>query len=225
MESNRPVILLVDDDLDAAQVTSFYLQHQGNYEVALATSGEEALARVQEIRPDLILTDVHMSPVNGFEVCRRLKADPETSLIPVVFVTARAEVQAVVEGLALGADDYIIKPFEFAELLARVRVMLRLRDLQRQLVEQERLRALVEMAGAAAHELNQPLTVLQGHVELLQRELADLVGVQARCGRILEAAGRISAIVRGMGEVRRYRTRPYAGTQEIIDLAAAAGRE
>lgn len=222
---DTPCILLVDDDVDAAQAMAYHLERAGGYRTAVAGSGPKALECVRELAPDLVVLDVRMPGMSGYEVCETLKSDPETKDIPVVFVTARTDTEAVVKGLELGADDYIGKPYPVAELLARVRVMLRLRSMQQRLVDQERLNAVVEMAGAAAHELNQPLTVLQGNVELLQRQLADQPAALQRCARILDAAAKLTDIVRRMGGIRRYRTRRYVDDVEIIDLSASADRE
>jgi CheY-like chemotaxis protein/anti-sigma regulatory factor (Ser/Thr protein kinase) len=93
-----------------------------HWRVRTCTNGEEALASIAEQRPDVVLTDVMMPRVDGFELLRRLRADAATRRIPVIMLTARAGQEAAVEGLAAGADDYLAKPFQAAELIARVRV-------------------------------------------------------------------------------------------------------
>lgn len=217
-----PCILVVDDNLDCANETAFYLQHKGGYRVEVAASGEEALRRTAEWTPDVILLDVHMPGLNGFEVCQELRRNAATLATPVVFVTSRVDSDAVVRGLEVGADDYICKPYQPLELLARIRAMLRLRALQRRLIEQERLAALVQLAGGAAHELNQPLTIVLGYLELLKADLPGSARAQERFDRIYAAALRMGEIIERMGEIRSYRTRDYVAGERIVDLEASA---
>ena len=117
----RPTILAVDDTPEHLELLARVLEGDG-YEPVLATGGLEALARVAQEKPDLILLDVLMPGVGGMEVCRRLKADPATRELPVIFLTCKSDAQDVLAGFAAGAVDYVAKPFRFPELLARVRV-------------------------------------------------------------------------------------------------------
>jgi diguanylate cyclase (GGDEF)-like protein len=117
-------ILVVDDDPDVARFVEVNLRSAG-YEVDLASDGEEALRKAVELAPDLILLDVMMPRVDGFEVARRLRRDPRTSSCTIIMLTAKALASDKVVGLSAGADDYIIKPFDPVELLARVKGALR----------------------------------------------------------------------------------------------------
>jgi two-component system, OmpR family, alkaline phosphatase synthesis response regulator PhoP len=117
-------ILIVDDEKDILELIQYNLTREG-YRVSTAADGEEALDKVGADRPDLILLDLMLPGIDGFDVCRRLKSDPLTRSIPVVMVTAKGEDADIVTGLELGADDYIIKPFSPRILLARVRAVLR----------------------------------------------------------------------------------------------------
>lgn len=126
---NPPLILVVDDTPDNVEVLQMRLESKG-YAVATAADGEEALARIAELTPDLVLLDVMMPKVDGYEVCRRIKADPELKFIPVVMITAKSDRSDVVAGLEAGAEDYLVKPVDPIELVARVRSMLRIKALQ-----------------------------------------------------------------------------------------------
>lgn len=117
----RPKILVADDDALIVDVLAYQLKKEG-YEVVVAHDGEAALALAHSAQPDLILLDVMMPKMDGWEVCRELR---RTSTVPVLMLTARGEELDRVLGLELGADDYIVKPFSFRELLARVRATLR----------------------------------------------------------------------------------------------------
>lgn len=116
-------ILVVDDMPDMLKVLKKHLAHWG-YRPLLASSGEEALAMTAAHRPDLILLDILMPTMKGREVCSRLKADPATKHIPVIFLTALGLADHVKVGLELGAEDYVIKPFKAADLRERIQVCL-----------------------------------------------------------------------------------------------------
>jgi diguanylate cyclase (GGDEF)-like protein len=117
-------VLVVDDDPDVARFVEVNLRSAG-YEVTVASNGEEALERAVELRPDLVLLDVMMPKLDGFEVAQRLRRDPRTSSSSIIMLTAKALSADKVLGLSSGADDYIIKPFDPVELLARVKGTLR----------------------------------------------------------------------------------------------------
>ena len=120
----RPLILVVEDEPAVVTLLSYNLRKQG-YRVEAAADGHEALARVAETRPDLVLLDWMMPNLSGIEVCRQLRRNPSTRDLPVIMLTARAEDQDAIRGLNTGADDYITKPFSVEALMARIRALLR----------------------------------------------------------------------------------------------------
>lgn len=120
----RPSVLLVEDEPAQRAVLSYNLEAEG-FEVRTADNGEDALSLINEEAPDLILLDWMMPHVSGIEVCRRLKARPETRGIPIIMLSARSEEVDKVRGLETGADDYVIKPYSVVELMARLRAQLR----------------------------------------------------------------------------------------------------
>jgi two-component system alkaline phosphatase synthesis response regulator PhoP len=117
-------ILIVDDEEDILELLKFNLSREG-YQVPCAASGEQALGLVRSERPDLIVLDLMLPGIDGLEVTRRLKNDPDTKNLPIVMLTAKGEEADIVTGLELGADDYITKPFSPRILVARVRAVLR----------------------------------------------------------------------------------------------------
>ncbi|HJQ97687.1 MAG TPA: response regulator, partial [Candidatus Polarisedimenticolaceae bacterium] len=118
-------ILLVEDDADIALSLRNKLEREGGYEVEVVGDGASGLARAAEQPPELVVLDVNLPGMDGFEVCRRLRKAPETAAVPVIMLTARIGEDDRVRGLDLGADDYITKPFSPKEALARVRAVLR----------------------------------------------------------------------------------------------------
>jgi DNA-binding response OmpR family regulator len=129
---NKARVLLVDDNLTNLQVLFQALEEEG-YELLVAQSGEEALKIAKAARPDLVLLDINMPGIDGYETCIRLKADEGTKSAVVVFLSARGDTEDKVRGLEIGAVDYIGKPFQFEEVVARVRKHLEIHDRERKL--------------------------------------------------------------------------------------------
>ena len=121
-----PLILIVDDQADNREILRMRLESQG-FDTALASDGPEAVAQARALVPDLMLLDVMMPGMDGFEVCRTLRADPGMPFVPIILVTAKATVESVVAGLDAGADDYLPKPVDHSALVARVRSMMRIK--------------------------------------------------------------------------------------------------
>jgi phosphate regulon transcriptional regulator PhoB len=117
-------VLVVEDERDVAELIRYNLTREG-YDVVVAGSGGDAIKQAREVQPDLVLLDIMVPQVNGWEVCRRLKQDAETRAIPVIMVTGRVEEGDKVLGFEMGADDYVTKPFSPRELVARVRAVAR----------------------------------------------------------------------------------------------------
>lgn len=135
-------VLVVDDNLQNLELIAAYLEELG-CEVRTATDGLEALDAAAKKVPDLVLLDVMMPRMSGFQCCAKMKKDPKTAGVPIVMVTALTEVSDVERAVDSGADDFLTKPVNKVELLARVRSLLRVAVLQRQLREtQEKLRSL-----------------------------------------------------------------------------------
>ena len=139
-------VLVVDDDADMAIFLAHCLRKEG-MAVDSAGDGDTALARIAASQPDLVLLDVMMPGTSGFEVCERLKRDPATALIPVVLVTSLEDRQSRVRGIEAGADDFLCKPVNLEELLARVNTLRRLHQTRREL-EAQRLAAEVKRKEA-----------------------------------------------------------------------------
>jgi class 3 adenylate cyclase len=134
-EDRKPLVLVVDDQPANVKLLQQILKMTG-YEVATASSGQEALDKVPAEKPDIVLLDVMMPVMDGYEVCRRLRADKETALLPIVMVTALDPQEERIKGIEAGADDFLQKPINQPELLARVKSLLRIRELHKQVEAQ-----------------------------------------------------------------------------------------
>jgi CheY-like chemotaxis protein len=144
-------ILVVEDEEDILELVSFNLKKQG-YQVKGVTSGEEALQEARRKIPSLIILDLMLPGVDGFDVCKSLKNDPRTKAVPIVMLTARSEEADIVIGLELGADDYLTKPFSPRELIARVRAILR--RSKADISDQEILQSAIDVCIVDAEDKN-----------------------------------------------------------------------
>jgi signal transduction histidine kinase len=181
----RAPILVVDDDQRNVRLVESILKTNG-YPVVKAYDGEEALRIVESERPDLILLDVMMPKMSGFEVCQRLKGRYESRLLPIIMVTALNALEDKVQALEIGADDFLSKPINKVELLAKVRSVLRVKSLQDEL---ERQRTQLEVANRellkvqrfkesmtqmVVHDLKNPLAGIMGNIQLIQMQRAEM---------------------------------------------------
>ncbi|MEH2067972.1 MAG: hybrid sensor histidine kinase/response regulator [Nostoc sp.] len=188
---NTGFILIVDDNPTNLSVLCEALNSEG-LRFRVAMDGESAIAQVERNQPELILLDVQMPGIDGFETCRRLKANPVTQNIPIIFTTALADTDSKTKGFSLGAVDYIPKPFAQEEVIARVRVHLQLKQftqsLEQQvsdrtkalqqakvkLMQQEKLSTLGELIAGIAHEMNNPISFISNNIPPLNDYIAGI---------------------------------------------------
>jgi signal transduction histidine kinase len=171
--------ILIVDDLETNRSLLREILELDGMDVVVADSGAEALRAVAASKPDLVLLDVNMPGMDGLEVCKRLRADPETEALPIILVTALSERTHRLEGMAAGANDYLTKPVDRPDLLLRVRNALRLRKLHAEVAEQlARLQQLEQMRDGLVHmlvhDLRTPLTGITVYLQLAQERVAAL---------------------------------------------------
>ncbi len=192
-------ILVVDDTPDNIRLLSIMLLEEG-YNVRKALSGQMALTAVKTVLPDLILLDISMPGMNGYEVCKLLKEDTQTRSVPVIFLSALDDVIDKVKAFRVGAVDYITKPFQVEEVLARIQTHLTLRNLQTQLqvqnvqlkqalgdlknaqsqlVQKEKMAALGQLVAGIAHEINNPISFISGNIAPAREYIQNLLNLVA----------------------------------------------
>ncbi len=241
MTLEQPNILVVDDTPANLHLLSGMLKDRG-CKVRPVSTGQEALQAAQRIPPDLILLDINMPEMNGYEVCRRLKADPKLREIPVLFISALSETADKVKAFAAGGVDYVIKPFQFAEVDARVQTHLELRRQKRALQESyERLKELERLRDSLTHmivhDMRSPLSAILGSLELLKAvmpaqppELARMLQTaRASAAALTEMVTQlldISRLEAGQMPLRKTECDLAKTIQEVINSLApsAAGR-
>ena len=172
----KPSVLVVDDEPRNVLLLHALLESRG-YTVWTASDGEQGLTLAREQSPDVVLLDVMMPRLNGFDVCRRLKAEPETAMIPVLLVTSLDAREDRLQGIGAGANDFITKPIDSGELLLRVKNAVTTKQLHDEVTRQ--LQRLQELEAArdtlthmVVHDLRSPLTGLLGYLDLLRRSAA-----------------------------------------------------
>ncbi|MGJ5628368.1 hybrid sensor histidine kinase/response regulator [Nostoc sp. CALU 1950] len=197
---SKPIhILLVDDNPNNLKVLSEAIQGCG-WKALMATDGESAIEQTEYARPDLILLDVMMAGIDGFETCRRLKTNPITQNIPVIFMTALADSTDKVTGLEIGAVDYITKPFQQEEVIARLKLHLKISHLTRtleervqnrtaeltqsleqlqqtqlQMIQSEKMSTLGQMVAGIGHEINNPVGFIGGNISYIEEYVNNLL--------------------------------------------------
>ncbi len=177
-------ILVIDDLPENVYMLQDRLEHEG-YEVITAYDGKSGIEKARSELPDLILLDIMMPDITGIEVCKTLVADKETSGIPIILVTAKVGVDDTKEGLEAGAFDYIKKPFNRIELIARVKSALRLSEANKLILEAEKKNTFIATVVTANHKIKQPLTLLSLSSVAIKRELGkEEISREALIGRL-----------------------------------------
>lgn len=208
MNSNTPrKILVVDDQPINIKLLQRKLEREG-FEVLTAYNGRECLSVVAAVKPDLILLDVMMPEMDGIETCHLLKQDENTKTIPIIFITAKSSKEGKLEGLKVGAVDYITKPIDLEETLARVKTQLRIQEiyqenieLQKRLGESRRAAAVGAITQGIAHNLNNLLGVVVGYLDLLKNGFDSPDMVKRSAVLMDQAIQRMVTIIRQLSSI------------------------
>jgi len=193
---DAPKILVVEDnpDLRAFIVSNLF----EIYQVEQAENGRQGLDTARRIDPDLIVSDVMMPEMDGYEMCREIRKDPFLFDVPVILVTAKTGVAAIEEGLEIGANDYIPKPFEMRELKARIAAQLKNRQLEKGLTERDtRLAAIGQMTSAIVHDLKTPLNTVIGFTEIARQDAETIKdeNISGNLALVMESCSRLNRMI------------------------------
>ncbi len=214
-------ILVVDDQPDNVFILRDRLEHYG-FEVVTAYDGPTGIEKAVNELPDLILLDVMMPGMSGFEVCKELAGKEKTKLIPVILVTALTGVDDLKEGLNVGAFDYIKKPFNRVELIARINSALRFSESQKMMVDLEKVKIYSATIVTANHEIKQPLTLINLSTTALRREVSKEViskeGIEKRIGFIEGATKEIIDVLEKLTSIKKPQITDYVNNMMMVDL-------
>lgn len=214
-------ILVVDDQPDNVFLLQDRLEHEG-YEVITAYDGEAGLKKVKEEMPDLILLDVMMPGLSGFEVCKEVVSDEASRDIPVILLTALTDSNDLKKGFQSGAFDYIKKPFNRIELLSRINSALKFRESSKLLLEIEKINTYAATVITANHEIKQPLTLINLSTAALRREInkeeISREAVLKRINFIDGATKEIIEVLEKLKSIRKPVFTPYVNDLRMIDI-------
>jgi DNA-binding response OmpR family regulator len=217
MNEPGPCILIVDDNARNIQILGTILRKE-NYQIIIAQNGGQAVHAVSRKTPDLILLDVMMPEMDGFETCKKIKESSRAKDVPVIFLTARTETEDILKGFEAGAVDYVTKPFNIPELLTRIKTHIELNH-------RRKLQGVLEMAGAVCHEMNQPLQTMMGYAELMLMDIQQDDPLREKILKIKEQTDRMAKITQKLMRITRYETRDYGIGQQIVDLEKAVEKD
>ncbi len=218
-DNEEKVILVIDDD----PVTRAYLEKlltKEGYHVLLAESGQKGRRLLEEKRPQVVLLDWMMPGLDGMEFCRRVRSTPSLCSVYIIVLSMISGTESVVYALETGADDYLSKPLhdKRQELLARIEVGFRIQKMQEKALQAERLQGVLEMAGAFAHEINQPLMAMAGLVDLLFMDLDKNHPGFDVAGRLKKQIYRLGKLTKKLNHITRYETVEYPDGIKLFDI-------
>jgi len=241
--TNKAKILIVDDNVDTVELLTKRFHAEG-YDTSEAYDGEQALKQVKEYQPDIILLDIMMPKIDGYEVSKRLKSYDNTKHIPIIMLSAKARVPDKIKGLDLGADDYIVKPFDYRELSQRVKYwvtvkveveerLTKIRQLEKELIQSERLTAVGQTVASLAHYVKNILFGLKGGIYLVNEALKenDTDSLKDGWDLVESNMGRISGLVLNLLDYSKERKPEYEKcfpneiANEICKLMEASAKE
>ncbi|MBU1096748.1 MAG: response regulator [Ignavibacteriae bacterium HGW-Ignavibacteriae-2] len=214
-------ILIVDDQPDNVFILEDRLKREG-FETISAYDGPTCLQKAEDDNPDLVLLDVMMPGMSGFEACEKLVSNEKTKSIPVILVTALTDIEDIKKGLSVGAFDYIKKPYNRAELIARVNSALRFSESNKVLIEVEKIKTFAATVITANHEIKQPLTLINLSTAAITRELGReelrKEVIQKRIMFIDNATKDIIRVLEKFNQIKKPVITDYVNNLKMVDL-------
>jgi len=213
-------ILIVEDNLDMRMLLQDMLKSKG-HRIILAENGEIALRMAREEDPQLVLLDLSLPKIDGYSVCKMLKGSENTKYIPIIMITSHSSLKEKIIGLELGADDYIVKPFQKEEVLVRVRSLLKLYSLQKRLIQAEKLATLAQVAVSVNHEVNNPLCAISANAEIIKIMLnkgVDHDRINTKIEVILNEVDRIKLVIEKLSRATKVVSMEYISGIQMLDI-------
>lgn len=213
-------ILIVEDEKDTLFILDKLLS-KNDYEVATSFNGKEALELIDNFMPEVIIADWTMPVMDGLELCDIVKKDERYKIIYFIILTARASIKDRVTGLDVGADDFLVKPVQNQELLARIRSGIRIHNLQNELKSIEHEKALIEMATTIGHKINNPLSSLTVSIKNIQDELKEIEkesSIEEDLEIISRAVDRIKSLANDLTHLKNPEMIDYSPDNKMIKL-------
>lgn len=230
VQESKALILVADDEPIIVEVLKTKLEKAG-YSVEIASNGKAALKKIADLTPDLLILDIKMPEMDGYEVCQRIRQNEDTRGLPILMLTAYGGVDHIVQGLEMGADDYVTKPFQSEEVLMRVRSLLRVRRIEKELREKETFLARVETLGqllvTIAHHINNSLAIISGRAQATKEGNSEqLQQLKDACTK---ETARIDAVIKSLEDMAnkmKISTASYAGIEDaMLDIEAEIKRK
>jgi len=222
-------VLIVDDNMTNRELLKaiFAQKTDEKYDIIEADSGISALEIIKKNPPQIILLDVQMPEMNGYEVCQKLKADEEFKSIPILFITALTDTKEKVKGLQLGAGDYITKPINPEETLARVSTHLAIKQAEEDRIEKENLQSIRDMIATYNHNMNQPLMTAFTYLEILLTKFSDESDkTHQTVLKIKAQLDKVNAILKKIQEIETVQRMEYVEGSGMLDLGdLTSGKE
>ncbi len=216
---NKRKILIVEDEEHTRYLLEKLLQLH-DFETRTAEHGIDALNTLTTFRPEIMIVDWSMPEMDGYELCQRIKSNSELKGIYFIILTAKTTLEEKVQGLDVGADDYITKPVENEELLARIRSGLRIYDLQQEIKQLEHERALIEMAATLGHQMNNPLSAIAVALTSLKKNIKEknLKDIDDDLKLIQQSVTRMQEITQKLIMLKDPKLVTYLGNTKMLKL-------
>jgi len=226
-DKSKVLIMIVDDEPLNLRIIDSMLT-MDNYKTLMLKDPVEAEETAVKNQPDLILLDVSMPGISGFEICKKLKTNSMTSKIPVVFLSGQNSSDFVIKGLEAGAQDYITKPFSAPELLARVRTQIELKIMVERMIEAEQIKVLHAAMVSQNHTLNQLTTSILGQAEILEiliKKENVSIKFSESVAEIEKAALEIDKIIKKFTNLSKIKYEKYSEKTDMLDLGESFDEE
>jgi len=218
--TSQTKVLIVDDNKVNLRIIHNILSKNG-YDSLPLNESKRFFETLDNFKLDLILLDINMPTPNGLEICKKLQSDKKLKSLSVIFVTANTDAATLQKAFEAGGIDYITKPVNKIELLARLKSVLAQQELLNKINVEERLRGVIEMSGAICHELNQPLQVITGLVDIVLWEMPKDSPHYNKLSKLRDQAFRLGSINQKLMKITKYETKEYLGRTRIIDIDKA----